>query len=373
MKIPGFKLEEYFTQHEFSVPYMLGSSDPETSTLAELLQMADNDSLALWNNLRLSYTEYYGLPALRDEISKLYTKQTQKNVLVFAGAQEAIYITMNILLKPQDEVVVITPCYQSLKEIAKTLGAKVIEVGLQWQNSHWDLDFEQFKAAVNSKTKMIIVNFPHNPTGYMPDHKTFQAIIDLARQYNAYLFSDEVYRLSEYNVNDRLPNAADCYEKALSLGVMSKSFGLAGLRIGWLVTQDTALLGEYASYKNYTSMCNSAPSEVLAVIALKNKAHILKRNLAITQHNLQRLEQFFSHYRSLFESYSPKAGFVLFPRLKIDIAIDTFAEQLTAQEGVLIIPGTLFDTTTNHFRMGLGRRNFPEALERFERFIQQYA
>lgn len=371
MLLPAFKLEEYLAKYEFDAPFMMGSSDPETHTLSELVAMADDECLPLWNDLKFSYTETHGLPLLREEISKLYTTQDKDNILVFSGAEEAIYIAMQVMLKRGDHVVALTPCYQSLKEIPKAAGANVTKFSLDWKNNHWSFDLDKFASVVTNKTKLVILNFPHNPTGFHPDQKLFKNIIDIVKQHNAYLFSDEVYRLSEQNPADCLPNAVDCYDKAISLGVMSKSFGLPGLRIGWLVTQDKSLLHELASYKNYTSICNSAPSEILSIMALRNKHHIVQRNKAIAKNNLDLLDTFFNQYTSIFDWYRPTAGFINFPRLKLDINIDEFAKKLIDDEGVIILPGTLFDNTNNHFRLGFGRQNLPEALSRLERFTKQ--
>lgn len=362
MRLPKFKLEEYFAKYEFSAPFMLGSSDPETHMLTELVNMADDECAALWNTLKLSYTETHGLPLLREEISKLYATQHRDNILVFSGAEEAIFITLQALLKPNDSIVVLTPCYQSLKEIPAAAKAKVIEVELDWQQGCWSLDLEKFSAAVTDQTKLVIVNFPHNPTGFQPSPELFQAIIDIVKRHNAYLFSDEVYRLSEQNSADRLPSAVDCYEKAISLGVMSKSFGLPGLRIGWICSRNQNLLHDLAGFKNYTTICNSAPCEILSVIALRNKERILARNVAIAKQNLDLLDQFFHQYADIYEWYRPNAGFINFPRLKLPIDIDHFTEKLISEQGVIILPGTLFDNSNNHFRIGYGRRNLPEAL-----------
>ncbi len=372
MLLPAFKLEEYFAKYEFIASYTMASSDPETYTLTELLGMADEECLSLWNNLKFSYTETHGLPLLREEISKLYTHQNKENFLIFSGAEEAIYITMQVLLQPGDEVVVVTPCYQSLKEIPKAIGAKVTKVALEWENSKWNFNLDKFASAITGQTKLVIVNFPHSPTGCHISKKMFESILDIVKQHNVYLFSDEVYRLSEYNPEDCLPNAIDCYEKAISLGVLSKSFGFPGLRIGWTGSQNKALLERLAAYKNYTTICNSAPSEILSLMVLRNKDAILKRNILIANQNLDLLDQFFSRYPMIYEWYRPKAGFVNFPRLKLEMNIEEFAKQLVEEESVIILPGTMFDNEENHFRLGFGRRNLPEALARVERFSKKF-
>jgi aspartate/methionine/tyrosine aminotransferase len=363
-----FKLEEYFALHEFSVPLTMTSSDPESLLLSDLVAMADEEMLIKWKNLYLGYTEAAGSTLLREEISALYDAQSRDNIVVFSGAEEAIYITLKSLLKSNDQVVLLTPCYQSLKEIPKATGAIVTEMPLEWVDNNWIFDLNKFSRLVTKQTKLVILNFPHNPTGFHPDKTLFKNIIDIVKQNDSYLFCDEVYRLSEQDPDNTLPNAVDCYEKAISLGVMSKSFGLAGLRIGWIAAQNKHLLNDLISFKNYTSISNSSPSEILSIIALRNKEAILQRNREISRNNLDLLDVFFKEYSSIYDWYRPNAGFINFPRLKIDVSIDEFTDNLRKEEGVLLLPGTLFDNEYNHFRLGFGRKNLPEALSRLEKF-----
>jgi aspartate/methionine/tyrosine aminotransferase len=266
----------------------------------------------------------------------------------------------------------VTPCYNSHKEIPKAIGARVTELPLSCRNDRWSLDLEKLSSLVTDQTKLIIINFPHNPTGFQPSLETFQAIIGIAKQHNTYLFSDEVFRLSEQNPRDQLPNAVDCYEKALSLGVMSKSFGMPGLRIGWIATRMPNLLKDFMSYKNYTSMCNSAPSEILALIALRSKERILERNKVIAKDNLDLLDNYFQRHADIYQWERPRAGFICFPKLKLQADIETFAKRFVEEENVLILPDTLFDYSDNRFRIGYGKRYFPETLNRFERFTQRF-
>ena len=218
-------------------------------------------------------------------------------------------------------------------------------------------------------TKLIVTNFPHNPTGALPSNADWQAMLDVAREAQCWFFSDEVYRWSEYDPADRLLAAVDCYDKALSLGVMSKSFALAGLRIGWLAAQDAGVLQALRHYKDYTSLCNSAPSEVLALITLRAKEKVLARSMRLIQGNLARVEQFMQQHADRFEWIAPRAGSIAFPRLMGGESIDAFADALVRQEGVLLLPGSVYGHAGNHFRLGLGRANLPEALLRLDKFL----
>lgn len=368
MKIADFQLERYFARWEFVAPHILCASDIEAYRLPELLALADGESRALWDELSLGYTEAPGHPLLRAEIASLYERVAPDEILTFAGAEEAIFILMNILLGPGDHAIVTWPGYQSLYEVARSIGAATTLLRLD-PTAGWALDLDALRDALRPETRLIVVNFPHNPTGALPDRETFEALIDLARESGVYLFSDEVYRFLELDPGDRLPAAVDRYERGISLGVMSKAFALAGLRVGWLATHDTGLLQRVAAFKDYTSICNSAPSEILALIALRARETVLARSMGIITQNLAHLDRFFATWADVFEWVRPRAGSIGFPRLPADLPVERFAAELVEEEGVLLLPGTLYDHPGNHFRIGFGRANLPDALARLDRFV----
>jgi len=311
MKLNDFKLERFFAKYEFNTPYLLCSSDCESFSVEELFNLdekAEKDFKKLW----LGYTESLGNPELREEISKLYDNTTPDDIIVFSGAEEGIFIFMNVLLEQGDEIIVQAPCYQSLTEVAEGLGCSV----KQWfmdPDNNWELDINFLKKTITPQTKAIVVNVPNNPTGYMVSKEMYNAAAAIAKAHDIYLFSDEVYRFLEYDEENRLPAACDIYDKGVSLGVMSKSFGLPGLRIGWIATRDTELYKKLASFKDFTTVCCSAPSEFLSILALKRKDYILKRNLDIMKTNLGHLDVFFEKYSHLLEWVKPKAGPLVFP------------------------------------------------------------
>ena len=369
MKIPAFKLERFFAQYEFNVPYLLCSSDCESVSIQELLALepsAEEQLKQLW----LGYTESTGHPDLRREIAKLYEAILPEQVLVHAGAEEAIFNFMNAMLERGDHVIVHDPCYQSLRDVASAIGCDVTKWTGQ-EHKRWELDLEFLRTQITPATKAIVINCPHNPTGYLPTQETFREILEIAREHHLTLFSDEVYRGLEYNPDDRLPAACDLYENAVSLGVMSKTYGLAGLRIGWIATKSQEIYSKMAAFKDYTSICSSAPSEFLATLALRHKEELVQRNRAIVLNNLHQLNNFFSTYQDLFDWIAPKAGPIAFPRLKTDQGVETFCLDLAHKKGVLLLPGNYYDFGDKHFRIGFGRRNMPEALAHFEEYLRE--
>lgn len=370
MKIPDFKLEEFWKKYEFSSPYLLCCSDAETWTLQELLSIGDIDSLKLWNSLSLSYTESPGHPLLREEITRLYTSMTPNDILTFAGAEEGIYCTMKVLIEPGDHIIVIDPCYQSLKTLPQSIGAEITAIQLKPENQ-WSLDLDEVKKAFRKNTKLLILNYPHNPTGAVLCKETLDGIIQLAKKSGTYIFCDEVYRYLEIEESQRLPSIADAYEKGISLNVMTKSFGLAGLRIGWLASKDASFIKEVGSYKLYTSICNSAPSEILAIMALKAKEKILQRNRNIMLENLAILDEFMKKNHQYLAWIRPQSGPIATLKLLLPLSIDQFAEDLVNTLGVLIMPGSVFDLPGNYFRIGFAKKNMPDILKRFDLFIQE--
>jgi aspartate/methionine/tyrosine aminotransferase len=367
MRLNPFRLERYFARHEFTAQYLLCSSDCESVELRDLLAL-EPGAQERFLSLRLGYTESSGHPELREAVSAVYERVTPDQVLVHAGAEEAIFNFMNVVLLPGDHVVVHAPSYQSLGEVARGMGAEVSE----WQGDPdraWELDLEALEASLTPRTKVVVVNFPHNPTGFLPGLDFVRRLSELSERHGFVIFSDEVYRGLESDPAHRLPGFADLNERAASLGVMSKTYGLAGLRIGWIATRDPGLLKDLAAFKDYTTICNSAPSEFLAALALRNARVIVERNLAIIRRNLDLLDAFFQPRRDLFRWRRPRAGSVAFPGL-LKGRVEEFCSDLLEKEGVLLLPGSLYGEGYDSFRIGFGRKNLPEALKRLEDYVE---
>lgn len=368
MQLPPFRLERFFAEHEFSAPHLLCASDGETLSVQELLDLAPGaaDGLA---RLRLGYTDSRGAPELRQAIANLYDTISPDDVLVHVGAEEAIYTFMQAALSPGDEIVVTTPCYQSLSDVARSISCRVAP----WRcDPAWGFapDMADLDALLGGRAKALVVNFPHNPTGYLPSREAFAAMADLARERGARIFSDEVYRFSEAEGVPALPAACDMDPKAASLGVLSKSFGLAGLRVGWVACRDRELLGRMAAVKDYLSICGSAPSEFLATCALAAREPILARMRRLLSGNRRLLEAFFLERADMFHFVSPRGGLTAFPGLLAATA-DDFCRAALDRAGILLLPGRLYgEEWPARFRIGFGRADFPANLEKLADFCQ---
>ncbi|MFF4598005.1 aminotransferase class I/II-fold pyridoxal phosphate-dependent enzyme [Amycolatopsis sp. NPDC001319] len=372
--LPDFRLEAYFSRWEFTARHHLTASDVQTMTVAELLALADDDGRERWETLALGYTETYGLPALREEIAATYTGVGPEHVLCFAGAEEGLYLAMRTLLEPGDHSVVITPNYQAAETIPLSIG-EVSGVALRPEDG-WALDVDEIERQLRPTTRLVSVNFPNNPTGAVPDLATWTRLVRLCEERGVLLFSDEVYRGLESDPAATLPQAADLSASALSLNVMSKAYGLPGLRVGWIACRDPEILHRLERAKHYTSICNSAPSEVLALIGLRARDAILARNRAVIAENVPKFEAFFENYQDLFDWAPPQGGCVCFPRYLGADGVEAMCTELVEQRGVLLLPASIYRsdltaTPDDRFRVGVGRRGPDEGLAAWAEFLEE--
>lgn len=371
-----FRLETYFSKWEFSARFHLTASDAQSMTLAELLSLADPQDREAFDRLWLGYTETFGAPALRELIAETYDGQGPEHILCFAGAEEGIYAVAHALLDRHDHAVAVTPNYQSLESVPLSL-CEVTGVPLDPERD-WDLDLDRFEDALRPNTKLVLINFPHNPTGKIIGRDALDSIVAMCRRRGIWLFSDEVYRPLGAFPERHLPQVADLYERGLSLGVMSKAYGLPGLRIGWIASQDRDCLGRMERIKHYLSICNSAPSEMLAGIGLKARDRILARNNALVSRNLALLESFFAEFPDLFAWRTPDGGCIGYPRYLGSDGVDAFTERLVETSGVLLLPARIYasdlqPTPGDRFRIGFGRAGLEHGLAAFRAHLHRNA
>lgn len=369
MNLPPFHLERYFAQYEFNAPHLLCVSDCQSMSIGELLDL-EPGSREKFENLSLGYTEAPGGRLLRERIASLYRDIGYPEVLVHVGAEEAIFTFATACLKPGDEVVVQTPCYQSLYQVAQSRGCRVLPWVCREEND-WTPSLDELERLVGPKTRAVFVNSPHNPTGSCLTQMSMERIVEIAARAGSLLFSDEVYRFMEYDEGHAPRPACELYEKGVSLGVMSKSLGLAGLRVGWVACRDKGVLEAMSVVKDYTTICGSAPSEFLAALALGRKSAILSRIRAISMRNLELLKSFMARHAGKFAWVEPKAGPIAFPRLASGEDSDPFCREVLEGAGVLLLPGKLYGGQWKaHFRVGFGRTSFAEGLSAWEAFLE---
>jgi aspartate/methionine/tyrosine aminotransferase len=368
MRVKPFRIENYFAKHEFTAKYLLASSDAESQTVGDVLDLepgAHEKFLQQW----CGYTEVPGAPWLREAIAGIYKRIKPDDVLVLSCAEEGIFVLYHALLNPGDHVIVETPCYESGLELARSTGAEVSE----WRRrseKNWAHDLHALEKLIRPNTKVIYINTPHNPTGLLMPTNIFESALQLAGKHGITVFCDEVYRELEHDPATRLPAACDLYEHAVSMGSMSKTYGLAGLRLGWFASRDAEILRRCTEFKLYTTISSSAPSEFLSGVALRHRDVLLKRNLKIVQKNLSLLDAFFTRRADLFDWVRPNAGTIGFARLKLPRDVQEFCDDVVNKSGVMLLPGSVYDEP-HHIRFGYGRKNMPEALEHFENYLQK--
>lgn len=370
MNLTDFKVERYFAKYEFTAKYLLSSSDCDGYSMSYVLNLASNSEKEQWENLKLGYTETVGSETLRQAIKQHYQNIALDEILV-SSPGEANFVLMNVLLRGGDHVICMSPMYQSLYQIAQDLGCDMSFWKPVPNEKEWYYDLADLKKLIKNNTKLIVINFPHNPTGFSPNLSDYQEIIAIARQNGIMLFSDEMYRFLTHKGNSTLPSASDLYENAISLWGAAKTFGLAGLRLGWLTSKNKAILKKVESFKDYLSICNSATSEILATIALNNMEKFVEPNLEKIQSNILHFEQFHHHNPDFFDFIKPNSGSTAFVKLKIKSTALEFAEKLVQETGIMLLPSEMFEYGTSHARIGFGRENMPQVLQILENYLKK--
>lgn len=370
MKIANFATEHFFAKYEFTTPYQLCNSDCETLSVDELLKMA-GVPLAEFGKLSLGYTESLGNPHLRESIAVCYKGITTEDVVFLGSPIEGIYLAARAILNPGDEVIALCPAYDALVNMFEhVLGADGVR---KWRfkpgADQWELDFDELEKLITPNTKLIVVNFPHNPTGFLPTRAQLDQLIKCVNSHDLILFCDEMYFGLTHQGTPSIPSAAELSTRSVVLSGLSKTYGLPGLRSGWLIVQDKSLRDEIINWKFYTSICPPAPTEFLTVAALKVKEQLRDRSLAQIEVNLKLADAFFARWPQLFTWRRPLAGSTALVEMHVP-SMEAFAEKMARGAGVLIQPATTLGWDDKHFRLGLGRSAFGVALEKFEEYLK---
>jgi aspartate/methionine/tyrosine aminotransferase len=366
MQIKPFRIEQYFGKYEFTAKYLLSSSDAESQTIRELLDL-EPGAAERFHGHWCGYTESPGAPWLREAIANIYKQINLDDVLVSAATEEGIFIFYHALVGPADHVIVEMPCYESALELARSTGAQVSE-WIRPADNGWAHDLAALEKLIRPNTKVIYINTPHNPTGLLMPAGVFQQVIALAATRGIIVFSDEVYRELEHDPDHRLPAACDAYARAVSLGSMSKTYGLPGLRLGWLASRDPEIIHRCLEFKYYTTICSSAPSELLIALALRHAEQLVARSRELVLGNLPLMDEFVARRGELIEWVRPTAGPIGFPRVRPECDVERWCERTAERAGVLVLPGTVYGEP-RHLRLGFGRANLRQALERLDAYL----
>ena len=357
--LPPFLVERWEGWNAAGLMGSLSSSECEPLTMESLLSIADEDNKARWSSLSLGYSHQKGDEFLRQDVANHINRSndsetvqvTPDDVLVCTPS-EGILLAMQASLTPQDHVVCVDPGYQSLYQIAQSMGCEVSPWKATLDGQSYRFDVDALRGIIRpGKTKLLVLQFPHNPTGALITRLEYQEIVELCESVECKIFSDEMYRgLEHRGKNARLPSAVVTSTRNVTLGGVSKVFALPGLRIGWIATKDTALISRMEELKDYTTICSSSPSEVLASMGLRAESEIVKANRLKVKHNLDACREFFTGEggigRDLFHWYEPEGGTFCYPRMRKSrwggISASAYARSMCRAGGIMFLPSSTF-------------------------------
>jgi len=371
LQIPRFEAAHYHARYESTAPYMLSASACEPTSVSELLELAGVSADEL-GAVSLSYTETGGHPELRRAIASGESNVDADDVIVLNSPVEGIFVAMSALLAQGDRAVVLAPCYEALRNIPEHLCGNVEMWTMQGTDEGWALDMDALDELLEPPTKVLVVNFPNNPTGFLPTPDEYAAILEHTRKRGVWLFSDEIYRGLEPEGTPPLPTAAELYERAVVVDGLSKSYGLPGLRCGWVVARDVGLRDRITNWMHYTSQCQPAPVELLALAALDARDALLKRNRARVAENLKLGKAFFDRWNELFHWRAPIAGPVALVGIDVPSATE-YCHTLAKDAGVVLLPSSFLGYDDGHVRFGFGQDDFGSRLARYEAYLENKA
>lgn len=351
MRIEPFYVEQWMNAHETTATWNIAETCVHSLTLDELLELS-GDADGVLRRLRstwLGYGDIVGSPRLRDAIAALYGERIgPDNVLTANGAIGANFLALYALVEPGTTVVSVQPTYQQLYSVPESLGADVHVVRLREQHAYRP-DVGAIRAATDDRTTLIILNNPNNPTGALVDEPLLREIVEVAREHDAWLFCDEVYRRLEHEPGTTAPSVADLYEKGVSSGSMSKSYSLAGLRTGW-VAGPAEVVQRCLDVRDYTTISAGVLDDALAAVALEHLDAVLERSLGIVRDNLAIVDAWIAREPRL-RYVRPRAGTIALVRYDLDVPSAEFCQGLFDHNGAFVMPGAAFGEE-HAFRLG---------------------
>ena len=363
MDMSSFAVDAYFTKYESKAKYMLGSSDPESLPMKSVIT-----DMSGYSEEVLAYSLGNGYMPLRKELSELYKSVSAEQIAVMNGGEETIYTTMRALLNPGDEIIVQKPSYQSLWCIAKEIGCRITEFRPKFERK-WMFDIDDLKSAVSEKTRLIVLNYPNNPTGACLTECEMNDIVKLCREYGIVLIADEMYRFLRLDKECTDMSFADIYEDAVAFGGFSKTFAAPGLRIGWVATKNAGLMSKINAYRHFTSTCTNLPCQWIATELLKKKEQIIERNNFIVRENAEILKRFIEKYPDMFDCAPPKGATMVYVKLLGGRGAASFCLEILNNTGVLMVPSSVLDDSDEYLRIGLCRKNFAKALNLVNEYL----
>lgn len=354
MKIETFELERWMTEHEVTARFDLAESGIAPPTLRELLALdPSGKTLETLLGTSLGYSEARGTLALREALAALYRGTAPEEILVTTGAIEANFLLFNVLLEPGDTAIVVYPAYQQLYAVPAALGANVKHWVLR-EEQGYTFDVDALETLLDDRTKLVVINSPHNPTGSTLTAAQLGRVHALCEERGIWLLSDEAYRWLQFSTEEPAPPARSLGGRAISTGTLSKPLGLPGLRIGWLAAP-AGIVQRCWELRDYLTLSPAKLSDALTVFALEHRDALLERTRAIALENFSTLAAFMEDHAGVLRWTPPRGGLLALPRYEFDLPSYEFSNRLMAEHGVMLAPGAAFGQE-HHFRIGFGPR-----------------
>ena len=367
MKLAPALLEEWLREYYFDTEIDIGSSGVQNFSLAELRRVIEITDEEL-NAVAFDDSPTYGHPRLRRAIAEQWGNGDPRHVMATHGSSEVIFLVINALLRPGDEVVALDPCYFSYRNMAEAKGCELKPWRLRFEQKFVP-DFDEITKLITPRTRMVMVNFPHNPTGASVTAEQQRELIRATSNVGAYLVWDAALAALTHD-GPPLPDPHLLYERAVSIGTLSKGYGLAGLRVGWCQAAPE-VIEQFVHLRDYTTLYLSPLVELIAAKAVENADDILRVRLPQVRNNLEILERWAGEHGELVEWVRPRGGVTAFLRLRFVSDVEAFCRRLAEERGVLLVPGRCFDYA-DHVRLGFGGPTaaFETALDRLSGMLR---
>jgi aspartate/methionine/tyrosine aminotransferase len=368
MQFKPFLLDAWFDQYEHNIEFNLGASTGPTWTVNEILSLADDETRHRFLEHKLVYGHPGGADSLREAIAEMQHVPIE-TVQIVTGASEALVALMWLAAEPGANVIIPLPGFTTFSALPESLGLETRFYRLHRENG-FRIDPDEIKRLTDSKTKLILVNSPHNPTGATIGDGEMEALHDFAAERGIQLVSDEVYHPIYHR---RQTRSAARLPHVTVIADLSKAFSIAGVRTGWMIEQDAHRRQQYWTARAYFSICNSTTGEILSEIAIRKRDVVLGRTQEVATRNLKLLEHFMADHRDVFGWIPPVGGMTAFPWLVSGENDRPFC-QAAAEHGILLAPGDCFDEPS-HFRLGFAAAgdNFSRALDHFAAFVKNWS
>jgi len=368
MQLKPFLLDAWLDRYEHDTEFNLAASTGPTWTVSEILALADEETRHRFLNHNLVYSRPAGSDSLREAIAEMQRVPVEA-VQIVTGASEALVALMWLAAEPGANVIIPLPGFTTFSALPESLGLETRFYRVRRENG-FRIDLDEIKRLANSRTKLILLNSPHNPTGATISDSEMEALHDFTAERGIQLVSDEVYHPIYHG---RQTKSAARLPHATVIADLSKAFSIAGVRTGWMIEHDAQRRQQYWNARAYFSISNTTTGELLAEIAIRNRGAVLGKTQETATRSLKLLESFMAEHRDVLGWIPPQGGMTVFPWLVSGENARRFCQAAT-EHGILLAPGDCFDVPS-HFRLGFAAAgdNFARALDRFGAFVKSWS